>query len=44
MMVIYGMANPFFGALYRYRYPWWMIFICLGTAALIELSRDRKWN
>jgi putative peptidoglycan lipid II flippase len=46
MMVIYGMANPFIGALYRYRYPWWMIFICLGTAALIELSRNRnrKWN
>ena len=44
MMVIYGMANPFIGALYRYRYPWWIIFICLGAAALIELSRDRKWN
>ena len=44
MMVIYGMANPFIGALYRYRFPWWVIVICFGTAALIELRRNLKWN
>lgn len=40
MMIIYGMANPFIGVLYRYRYPWWMIILCLGLAALIALAED----
>jgi hypothetical protein len=42
MMTIYGMATPFLGALYRYRYPWWMMILCLGLAACITLAED--WN
>jgi hypothetical protein len=34
-MTIYGASVPFLGALYRYRYPWWMLLICLGLAASI---------
>jgi putative peptidoglycan lipid II flippase len=37
VMTIYGMATPFLGALYRYRYPWWILLICLGVAALLTL-------
>lgn len=41
VMTVYGAATPFVGALYRYRYPWWILLICLGIAALISLlSRD----
>lgn len=40
VMTTYGMATPFLGALYRYRYPWWMLLICLGVAAtLVALGR-----
>lgn len=39
VMSIYAMATPFLGALYRYRYPWWMLLICLGAAASLELIR-----
>jgi len=37
VMTIYGAATPFLGALYRYRYPWWMLLICLGAAALLDM-------
>ncbi|MDO8348215.1 MAG: hypothetical protein Q7S85_10000 [Rugosibacter sp.] len=40
VMSIYAMATPFLGALYRYRYPWWMLLICLGSAASLELIRS----
>lgn len=41
VMIVYGMAIPFVGALYRYRYPWWILLLCLGIAALISLlTRD----
>ena len=41
VMTTYGMATPFLGALYRYRYPWWMLLICLGVAAtLVALGRN----
>lgn len=39
VVTIYGMATPFIGALYRYRYPWWMLAICIGLAASIEMAR-----
>lgn len=40
VMTAYGMATPFIGALYRYRYPWWMLLICMGVAAtLVALGR-----
>lgn len=42
MMTIYGMAIPFLGALYRYRYPWWMIMLCLGFATWLALAEDWK--
>lgn len=38
VMTIYGMATPFIGALYRYRYPWWILMICMGLAAIITVS------
>lgn len=45
VMTVYGMATPFLGALYRYRFPWWMLTICMGLAALIEIcGRNRKWS
>lgn len=43
VMTAYGMSTPFLGALYRYRYPWWVLLICLGVAALVEVS-GRKWR
>ena len=42
MMTIYGAANPFLGSLYRYRYPWWMLLLCLGVASWISLFANRK--
>lgn len=42
VMTAYGMATPFIGALYRYRYPWWMMLICLGIAALLHLRQVKK--
>lgn len=36
VMTVYAMATPYLGALYRYRYPWWMLLICLGIGASIE--------
>ncbi|MCP3940370.1 MAG: hypothetical protein GY710_02675 [Desulfobacteraceae bacterium] len=42
MMTIFGMANPHIGTLYRYRYPWWMLILCLGIAAWIDLIEDWK--
>lgn len=39
IVTIFGMATPFIGALYRYRYPWWMLAICIGLATLMELWR-----
>lgn len=40
VMTVYGMAIPFIGALYRYRYPWWILLLCLGVAALISLLTE----
>jgi hypothetical protein len=40
MMTLYGMSVPFLGALYRYRYPWWMVLMCLGIAALISTIKS----
>jgi hypothetical protein len=37
VMSIYGMATPYIGALYRYRFPWWMLLICMGVAATVEM-------
>lgn len=42
VMSIYGMVTPFLGALYRYRYPWWMLLICFGIAASLELIRRKS--
>jgi hypothetical protein len=41
---IYGLATPFIGALYRYRYPWWMLLLGLGLAAIIDLWCRRRVN
>jgi hypothetical protein len=39
MMTLYGMSTPFLGALYRYRYPWWMIMLCFGFASLLSTNK-----
>jgi hypothetical protein len=44
VMTVYGMATPFIGALYRYRYPWWMLLICMGFAALLEVTTKNQRN
>ena len=33
VITVYAMATPFLGALYRYRYPWWMVMLTLAIAA-----------
>jgi hypothetical protein len=38
-MTIYGTSVPFLGSLYRFRYPWWMILICIGLAAVLTLFK-----
>ena len=35
VMTACAMAPPFLGALYRYRYPWWTLLICMGVAAML---------
>lgn len=42
VMTIYGLATPFIGALYRYRYPWWIMLICFGVAASFEVARRKS--
>ena len=43
VMTAFAMAVPFLGALYRYRYPWWILLIGLGLAALSDLrNREEK--
>lgn len=37
VMTIYGMSIPYLGAIYRYRYPWWMLLICFSAAAILSL-------
>lgn len=44
VMTIYGMATPFIGALYRYRYPWWILLICFGIAAFLTLMGKLRSN
>jgi hypothetical protein len=43
VMAIYGAATPYLGALYRYRYPWWMLLICMGMAALLSMGGAKNW-
>ena len=44
-MTVYGMSTPFIGALYRYRYPFWMLLVCLGLASICDLSvRASSWR
>ena len=42
VMSIYAIATPFLGALYRYRFPWWILLMCLGLAALFEVARCKS--
>jgi hypothetical protein len=42
IVTIIGMATPFIGALYRYRYPWCMLPTCIGLAASIKMAR--RWR
>lgn len=41
VMTVYGMATPFIGAVYRYRYPFWELLLCFGIAAIWSLMRSR---
>jgi hypothetical protein len=45
VVIVYGLSVPFLGALYRYRYPFWMLLLCIGLGALItSVSRKSFWN
>jgi hypothetical protein len=35
---IYGISTSFLGALFRYRYPMWIILFCFCIAVLLTLS------
>jgi hypothetical protein len=41
VVVIYGLGVPFIGALYRYRYPFWMLILCIGLAATLDFFFSR---
>lgn len=41
-MTVYGMATPFIGGLYRYRYPFWAIILCFGVAAIWSLMEKKR--
>jgi hypothetical protein len=38
VMATYGMTTPFLGALYRYRFPWWIMLLCLGLASILFIA------
>jgi hypothetical protein len=40
-MNVFGMAIPFLGALYRYRYPWRILLICMAVAILTQYIANR---
>lgn len=46
VMLIYGIGVPYIGALYRYRYPFWMIIMSISIAgsicAIKEVARKLK--
>lgn len=42
VMTIFAMSIPFMGALYRYRFPWWILLIGLGLAACSDLLNRRQ--
>lgn len=39
---IYGMSTSFLGALFRYRYPFWIVLFSIGMAAMLSLLFLRK--
>jgi hypothetical protein len=39
---ILGMSTSFFGSLFRYRYPIWIILLCFGAAALLAMTVFRN--
>jgi hypothetical protein len=41
IMTIMAMANPSIAVLYRYRFPWWMLIMCIGVAAGTSLYQTR---
>lgn len=42
VMAIYGISIPFLGALYRYRYAWWMLLLGLGISAFLTVLQKKK--
>ena len=38
IIAIYGVTTPFMGALYRYRYPWYMLLMAIGISMLVNES------
>jgi hypothetical protein len=42
VMTAYGITTPFLGALYRYRYPWWIMLLCLGVASILFIVAGRS--
>jgi hypothetical protein len=42
VLLIYGLGVPFLGALYRYRYPFWMLLLSLGLASWLQIVLSQE--
>lgn len=40
-LLAYGLGVPFLGALYRYRYPFWMLLLSIGLAGWLQALLSR---
>jgi hypothetical protein len=36
-LIVLSIATPNVGALYRFRYPWWMLILIIGMNGVLEL-------
>lgn len=44
VIALYGISTPFIGALVRYRYPWYMVVVSIGFAALVQRLFNKNIN
>jgi hypothetical protein len=44
VIFLYGLSTPFIGALYRYRFPWYVMLTALGIASLISFLPFSKYK
>lgn len=43
VMAVYGVATPFLGALYRYRFPFWILLLCIMAALAYDWRARRRF-